>query len=184
MLAEFDETCKKIGLQLNRDKTMFMGSAWVSDAPFTLNGMNISDCYQLCISRSGNEHDERPDLRAGQKETSGLGSIQEHRGYSEENQEHLARCSPIQYNRSSCFGLRFRNVVVSEARGRARATGYHMTSNAPQKDRRPDGQTSSRSPSKKNTTLFEFLARRDATGERLRAIGTNGSITGAPRENL
>ncbi|KAK6761465.1 hypothetical protein RB195_022510 [Necator americanus] len=44
MLAEFDETCKKIGLQLNRDKTMFMGSAWVSDAPFTLNGMNISDC--------------------------------------------------------------------------------------------------------------------------------------------
>ncbi|KAK6756116.1 hypothetical protein RB195_014477 [Necator americanus] len=53
------------------------------------------------------------------------------------------------------------------------------SSNAPQEDRRSDGQTSSRSPSKKSMTLFEFLARRDATGQHLRAIGTNGSITGA-----
>ncbi|KAK6755344.1 hypothetical protein RB195_013989 [Necator americanus] len=30
---------------------------------------------QLCRSRSGNQDDERPDLRAGQKETNGLGTF-------------------------------------------------------------------------------------------------------------
>ncbi|KAK6755981.1 hypothetical protein RB195_014398 [Necator americanus] len=45
--------------------------------------------------------------------------------------------------------------------------------------RKTDGQTSSQSPSKKSTTLFESLARRDAAGQHLRAIGRNGSITGA-----
>ncbi|KAK6765322.1 hypothetical protein RB195_025306 [Necator americanus] len=44
MLAEFDETCKKLGLRLNLDKTMFVKNGWVSDAPFTRNGMNISEC--------------------------------------------------------------------------------------------------------------------------------------------
>ncbi|KAK6763406.1 hypothetical protein RB195_023924 [Necator americanus] len=44
MLTEFDETCGCIGLQLNLQKTMFMRNGWVSDAPFTLNGTNISDC--------------------------------------------------------------------------------------------------------------------------------------------
>ncbi|KAK6763252.1 hypothetical protein RB195_023822 [Necator americanus] len=45
---------------------------------------------QLRLSGSGIEHDERPDHRAGQKETSGLRSTQEHRAYSEEGQEHSA----------------------------------------------------------------------------------------------
>ncbi|KAK6735827.1 hypothetical protein RB195_018835 [Necator americanus] len=44
MLTEFDETCGCIGLRLNLDKTMFMRNGWVSDAPFTLNGTNISEC--------------------------------------------------------------------------------------------------------------------------------------------
>ncbi|KAK6739209.1 hypothetical protein RB195_020958 [Necator americanus] len=44
MLTEFDETCGCIGLQLNLQKTMFMRNGWVSDAPFTLNRMNISEC--------------------------------------------------------------------------------------------------------------------------------------------
>ncbi|KAK6734840.1 hypothetical protein RB195_018183 [Necator americanus] len=42
MLTEFDETY--IGLQLNLQKTMFMRNGWVSDAPFSLNGTNISEC--------------------------------------------------------------------------------------------------------------------------------------------
>ncbi|KAK6761571.1 hypothetical protein RB195_022588 [Necator americanus] len=42
MLTEFDETCGCIGLQLNLQKTMFMRNGWVSNAPFTLNGTNIS----------------------------------------------------------------------------------------------------------------------------------------------
>ncbi|KAK6756284.1 hypothetical protein RB195_014593 [Necator americanus] len=44
MLTEFDETCGCIGLQLNLRKTMFMRNGWVSNAPFTLNGTNISEC--------------------------------------------------------------------------------------------------------------------------------------------
>ncbi|KAK6760414.1 hypothetical protein RB195_021761 [Necator americanus] len=44
MLTEFDETCGCFGLQLNLQKTMFMRNGWVSDAPFTLNGTNISEC--------------------------------------------------------------------------------------------------------------------------------------------
>ncbi|KAK6751101.1 hypothetical protein RB195_002834 [Necator americanus] len=44
MITEFDKTCGFIGLQLNLQKTMFIRNVWVSDAPFTLNGMNISEC--------------------------------------------------------------------------------------------------------------------------------------------
>ncbi|KAK6764546.1 hypothetical protein RB195_024754 [Necator americanus] len=44
MLAGFNETCNKIGLQLNIGKTMFMRNGLVCDAPFSLNGKNISEC--------------------------------------------------------------------------------------------------------------------------------------------
>ncbi|KAK6745423.1 hypothetical protein RB195_011883 [Necator americanus] len=52
--------------------------------------------HQLRLSGSGIEHGERPDPRAGQEETNRLGSVQEHRGCSEEDQEHPAPCSPLQ----------------------------------------------------------------------------------------
>ncbi|KAK6764006.1 hypothetical protein RB195_024366 [Necator americanus] len=42
MLTEFDETCGCIGLHLQ--KTIFIRNGWVSDAPYTLNGTNISKC--------------------------------------------------------------------------------------------------------------------------------------------
>ncbi|KAK6730582.1 hypothetical protein RB195_007194 [Necator americanus] len=55
MLTEFDETCGCIGLQLNLQKTMFMRNRWVSDAPFTLNGTNISECTSyVCLGRELN----------------------------------------------------------------------------------------------------------------------------------
>ncbi|EPB70136.1 hypothetical protein ANCCEY_10782 [Ancylostoma ceylanicum] len=44
MLADFDDVCAKIGLQLNLTKTMFMRNEWIPDAPFSLNGTNISEC--------------------------------------------------------------------------------------------------------------------------------------------
>ncbi|VDL65975.1 unnamed protein product, partial [Nippostrongylus brasiliensis] len=44
MLADFDHVCGNIGLQLNLTKTMFMRNGYVSDAPFSLNGTNISEC--------------------------------------------------------------------------------------------------------------------------------------------
>ncbi|KAK6749650.1 hypothetical protein RB195_001951 [Necator americanus] len=69
---------------------------------------------QLCLSGSGIEHDERPDPRAEQEETSGLGSIQEHRGCSEEDQEHPAPCSPLQHHRTSCFDLLLGNLGKQE----------------------------------------------------------------------
>ncbi|EPB73720.1 hypothetical protein ANCCEY_07198 [Ancylostoma ceylanicum] len=44
MLTNFDDACGKIGLQLNLTKTMFMRNGLVPDAPFSLNGTNISEC--------------------------------------------------------------------------------------------------------------------------------------------
>ena len=44
MLAQFDEVCGKIGLRLNLTKTMFMRNGRVPDAPFMLNGTNITEC--------------------------------------------------------------------------------------------------------------------------------------------
>ncbi|KAK6757773.1 hypothetical protein RB195_015535 [Necator americanus] len=41
MLAEFDETCGRIGLRLTLDKTR---NGWVFDASFMLNGTNMSEC--------------------------------------------------------------------------------------------------------------------------------------------
>ncbi|KAK6737100.1 hypothetical protein RB195_019661 [Necator americanus] len=75
--------------------------------------------HQLRLSRSGIEHDERPDPRAGQEEKSGLGSVQEHRGCSEGDQEHPDPCSPLQHHRTSCFDLCFGNLGISQA-GRKR----------------------------------------------------------------
>ncbi|KAK6743518.1 hypothetical protein RB195_010656 [Necator americanus] len=55
ILTEFDETCGCIGLQLNLQKTMFMRNGWVSDAPFALNGTNISECtYYVYLGRELN----------------------------------------------------------------------------------------------------------------------------------
>ncbi|EYC35188.1 hypothetical protein Y032_1123g3637 [Ancylostoma ceylanicum] len=44
MLADFDDACGKIGLQLNLTKTMLMANGWVPDAPFSLNGNIIFEC--------------------------------------------------------------------------------------------------------------------------------------------
>uniref|UniRef100_A0A0K0DBF0 Reverse transcriptase domain-containing protein n=1 Tax=Angiostrongylus cantonensis TaxID=6313 RepID=A0A0K0DBF0_ANGCA len=43
ILAGFDKACGKIGLRLDLTKTMFMTNALVTHAPFTLNGVNISE---------------------------------------------------------------------------------------------------------------------------------------------
>ncbi|VDO27593.1 unnamed protein product [Heligmosomoides polygyrus] len=44
MLDDFNRVCGNDGLQLNITKTMFMRIEQVSDAPFSLNGTNISEC--------------------------------------------------------------------------------------------------------------------------------------------
>ncbi|KAK6756090.1 hypothetical protein RB195_014465 [Necator americanus] len=65
MLTEFDETCECIGPQLNLQKTMFMRNGWVSDAPFTFNMTNISECtsYHVYLGRELNMmNDLTPEL--------------------------------------------------------------------------------------------------------------------------
>ncbi|VDO80217.1 unnamed protein product [Heligmosomoides polygyrus] len=59
MLADFDRVCGSVGLQLNLTKTMFVRNGWVSDAPFSLSGTNISECtgyvYLGCEVNMGND---------------------------------------------------------------------------------------------------------------------------------
>ncbi|KAK6725994.1 hypothetical protein RB195_004361 [Necator americanus] len=73
MLTEFDETCGCIGLQLNLQKTMFMRNGWVSDAPFTLNGTNISECTSyVYVGRELNMmNDLTPELGRRRREAWG-----------------------------------------------------------------------------------------------------------------
>ncbi|KAK6735745.1 hypothetical protein RB195_018778 [Necator americanus] len=117
MLTEFEEKSGCIGLQPNLQKTMFMRNEWVSDALFPLNGTYPNAPATFIWVEI--EHDERPNPRAGQEETSGLRSIQEHRVCIEEDQEHPAPCSPLQHHRTSCFDLCFGNLGISQA-GRKR----------------------------------------------------------------
>ena len=42
--AAEDEACGEVGLRLNHKKTMFMENGFVDNAPFMLNGINISEC--------------------------------------------------------------------------------------------------------------------------------------------
>ncbi|KAK6741064.1 hypothetical protein RB195_009117 [Necator americanus] len=118
MLTEFDGTCGYIGLQLNLHKTVFKRNLWVSDALFTLNGTNISECTSyVYLSRELNMMNDLTAEPAIREETSGLGSIQKPPGCSEEDQ--AALCSPLQHHRTSCFDLCFRNPGISQA-GRKR----------------------------------------------------------------
>ncbi|WKY15670.1 hypothetical protein Q1695_000842 [Nippostrongylus brasiliensis] len=64
MLADFDHACGKIGLQLNLTKTMFMKNGYVPDAPFLLNGTDISECSSyVYLGREVNmTYDLSPEL--------------------------------------------------------------------------------------------------------------------------
>ncbi|KIH61029.1 hypothetical protein ANCDUO_08703 [Ancylostoma duodenale] len=59
------------------------------------------------------------------------------------------------------------------------ATGLHRTLSARQEDHRPDGQISSRSPSRMDMMLSVSLKRTGSTGQLWLARGTNGRIAGA-----
>ncbi|KAK6764577.1 hypothetical protein RB195_024776 [Necator americanus] len=60
VLAEFDETCEWIVLQLYLKKAMSMRNEWVSNAPFTLNGTSISE--RTSYVYSGRELNIKNDL--------------------------------------------------------------------------------------------------------------------------
>ncbi|KAK6761846.1 hypothetical protein RB195_022798 [Necator americanus] len=68
MPTEFDETCGCIGLQLNLQR-MSLG------CPIHAQRNEHIRMHQLRLSGLGNKHEEQPAPRAGQEETSGLGSV-------------------------------------------------------------------------------------------------------------
>ncbi|KAK6766066.1 hypothetical protein RB195_025774 [Necator americanus] len=234
MLTEFDETCGCIGLQLNLQKTMFKRNGWVSYAPFTLNGTNISECTSyVYLSRELNMmNDLTPEL--GRRRRAAWGAyksiedvvkktrntrfpalIHASETWAFRKQEENA-VSVIERGiervmlgvsrftqardgiRSSLLRQRskIRDAAVFAKESKIRWVGHVMRFNdnrwtravsdwvpailsALQEDRRPDGQISSRSPSKKNMMLFVSHAEGGTTGLLWHAIGTNGRITGA-----
>ncbi|VDM54951.1 unnamed protein product [Angiostrongylus costaricensis] len=64
MLDDFDKACGKIGPRLNLTKTMFMKNGFVSHAPFTLNGTNITECssYIYLGRKINTTNDLAPEL--------------------------------------------------------------------------------------------------------------------------
>ncbi|EPB68071.1 hypothetical protein ANCCEY_12836 [Ancylostoma ceylanicum] len=92
MLADFDDACGNIGIQLNLTKTMFMINGWVPDAPFSLNGTTISKCSRyVYLGREVNTMNGlAPEL--GRRKRAAWGA----RGHSEEDEEHQAPCPPLQ----------------------------------------------------------------------------------------
>ncbi|KAK6741686.1 hypothetical protein RB195_009513 [Necator americanus] len=114
MLAEFDETCKKFGLRLSLDKTMFVRNGCVSDASFTLNGTNISECSSyVYLSREINMmNDVTSEL--GRRKRAAWGAFKSIENVVKRTKNIRLRAHQ-KHNRSSCFDLRFRNVGVSQA---------------------------------------------------------------------
>ncbi|KAK6760831.1 hypothetical protein RB195_022047 [Necator americanus] len=124
MLTEFDGTCGCIGLQLNLKKTMFMRNGWVSDAPFTLNGTDISECTSyVYLGRDLNMMDNlTPELgrrrRAAWGVYKSIGDVVK-KTRNTSSLVSSASCSPLQHYRTS-FDLCFGNLGVSQSGERRR----------------------------------------------------------------
>ncbi|KAK6751405.1 hypothetical protein RB195_003039 [Necator americanus] len=88
MLTEFDETCGCIGLQRNLQKTMFMRN----DGSRCIHAQR-NEHMNAQLRLSGSERTETTTERAGGDERL---ERKEHRGCSEEDQEHPAR-APLQH---------------------------------------------------------------------------------------
>ncbi|VDP04686.1 unnamed protein product [Heligmosomoides polygyrus] len=73
MLTDFDRVCGNVGLQLNFTKTMFMRNGQVSDAPFSLNGKNVSVCssYVYLDGEVNTANDRAPELSRRKREAWG-----------------------------------------------------------------------------------------------------------------
>ncbi|EYC15640.1 hypothetical protein Y032_0036g3267 [Ancylostoma ceylanicum] len=109
MLADFDDACGKIGLQLNLTKTMFMRNGWVPDAPFSLNKTIISKCSRyVYLGREVNTMNGlAPEL--GRRKRAAWGA----QGRSEEDEEYQASGPPLQQHGFPCFVVRFGNLGVT-----------------------------------------------------------------------
>ncbi|KAK6758758.1 hypothetical protein RB195_016154 [Necator americanus] len=120
MLTEFDETCVCIGLQLNLQKTMFMRNGWLSDAPFTLNGTNISEStsYVYLGRKLNMMNDLTPEL--GRRRRAARGA---YKSVEDVVKKTRTTRSLLQHHRTSCFDLCFGNLGISQAE-RKRGGGH------------------------------------------------------------
>ncbi|KAK6727533.1 hypothetical protein RB195_005301 [Necator americanus] len=116
MLTEFDKTCGCISLQLNLQKTMFMRNGCVSDAPFTLNGTDISECTSyVYLGRELNMMNDLT-LEPGRRRRAALGAYKSIEDVVKKTRNTRL---PLRYHHTSCFDLCFGNLGISQA-GRKR----------------------------------------------------------------
>ncbi|KAK6758312.1 hypothetical protein RB195_015868 [Necator americanus] len=178
MLTEFDETCACIGLQLNLQKTMFtghwrqrMGNGWVSDAPFRLNGTNMSECTSyVCLGRELKMmNDLTPELGRRRRPV---------RGAYKSIEDVVKKTRNIRLH-SHLF-----NTTVLPALTYASETWAFRKQEENAEDRRLDSQITSRSPSKKIMMLFVSHAKGRTTGLLWYAIGQMEELLASARPVL
>uniref|UniRef100_A0A7I4YIQ5 Reverse transcriptase domain-containing protein n=1 Tax=Haemonchus contortus TaxID=6289 RepID=A0A7I4YIQ5_HAECO len=113
MLAQFDNACGKIGLRLNLTKTMFMKNGLVPDAPFTLNGKNISECYSyVYLDREVNMmNDLAPELC--RRKRAAWGAFKNIEGVVKKTKN--IRLRAHLFDTASCFDVRLRDLDSTKA---------------------------------------------------------------------
>ncbi|XGW32200.1 hypothetical protein V3C99_010408 [Haemonchus contortus] len=113
MLAQFDNACGKIGLRLNLTKTMFMKNGLVPDAPFTLNGKNISECSSyVYLDREVNMmNDLAPELC--RRKRAAWGAFKNIEGVVKKTKN--IRLRAHLFDTASCFDVRLRDLDSTKA---------------------------------------------------------------------
>ncbi|KAK6764023.1 hypothetical protein RB195_024380 [Necator americanus] len=118
MLTEFDETFGCIGLHLQ--KTIFIRNGWVSDAPYTLNGTNISKCTSyVYLGRELNMmNDLNPEL--GRRRRAAWGAYKSIEDVVKNTKNTRSPCSSRQHHCTSRFDIHaYGSMRISQA-GRKR----------------------------------------------------------------
>ncbi|KAK6764014.1 hypothetical protein RB195_024373 [Necator americanus] len=120
MLTEFDETFGCIGLHLQ--KTIFIRNGWVSDAPYTLNGTNISKCTSyVYLGRELNMmNDLNPEL--GRRRRAAWGAYKSIEDVVKNTKNTRSPCSSRQHHCTSRFDIHaYGSMRISQA-GRKRGS--------------------------------------------------------------
>ncbi|EYC45285.1 hypothetical protein Y032_0433g1383 [Ancylostoma ceylanicum] len=106
MLADFDDACGKVGLQLNLTKTMFMRNGWVPDASFPLKGTTISECssYEYLGRKVNIMNDLVPEV----VDWGAYKSIED----VVKKTKNTRPCITVQHHSILCFNVRLRKLGV------------------------------------------------------------------------